>query len=112
MRAQVETAPNLSKIGADAVWKNEPTGYDGSGVVVADVDSGVNYEHADLVKRMWINVAEYADGDEMLSSADNNLVDEDRNQYWNDVLSSDFEKDTNNPADETEMGHGTHVAGL
>ena len=45
---------NVSHIQADDVWTyNGETGYTGAGVVVAVLDSGVNYNHNDLKNNMW-----------------------------------------------------------
>ncbi|RME06276.1 MAG: hypothetical protein D6803_06955, partial [Anaerolineae bacterium] len=38
--------PNIAHLGADQVWA---LGYDGSGIVVANIDTGVNYTHPALV---------------------------------------------------------------
>ena len=40
----------VDKIGAPAVWA---LGYDGEGIVVAVIDTGVNYNHIDLANNMW-----------------------------------------------------------
>jgi subtilisin family serine protease len=42
----------VSKIKAPMLWAN---GIDGNGVVVAVIDSGVNYRHDDLKARMWVS---------------------------------------------------------
>jgi len=38
------------QVNADQVWAQ---GYTGAGVIVAVVDSGVNYEHADVADHLW-----------------------------------------------------------
>lgn len=40
----------VDKIGAPSVWS---LGYNGEGVVVAVIDTGVNYNHVDLATHMW-----------------------------------------------------------
>ncbi|MBN2609511.1 MAG: S8 family peptidase [Candidatus Fermentibacteraceae bacterium] len=72
----------VSKIGAPDVWA---LGYNGSGVLVSVVDTGVNYNHLDLHNNMWHDTP---------------------NGYhygW------DFDDDDPDPMD--VHGHGTHCAG-
>jgi len=49
-RAIDDTTYNVLKVNANKVWK---LGYTGKGVVVAIIDTGVNYEHHDLRDHMW-----------------------------------------------------------
>ena len=77
-----EITPNITQVNADQVWD---LGYTGQGVVVAVVDSGVNYNHLDLADHLW-------DGG----------IDFPHHGY--DVVNDD-----NDPMD--DKGHGTHCAG-
>ena len=77
-----ETTPNITKVKADQVWE---LGYTGAGVVVAVVDSGVNYNHLDLANHLW-------DGGEEFPHHGYDIVNDD-----------------NDPMD--DKGHGTHCAG-
>jgi subtilisin family serine protease len=70
-----------------------------SDVVVAVVDSGVDYAHPDLENNIWSNPGEVAGDGE----------DNDGNGYIDDVRGFDFVDSDNDPYDEN--GHGTHVAG-
>ncbi len=100
----------VTQIRADQVWALTPTAYDGTGVTVAILDTGVDYSHADLAGRMWVNAAEDVNGDGRFTAADNNGVDDDGNGFVDDVIGWNFSGvGTNDPADVN--GHGTHVAG-
>ncbi|MGE5398465.1 MAG: S8 family serine peptidase [Chitinophagales bacterium] len=68
-------------------------------VVVAVVDTGVDYTHPELAANIWNNVDEIAgDG-----------LDNDNNGYIDDVRGWDFVNDDNDPMDENN--HGTHCSG-
>ena len=78
---------HVSQVHANDVWAyNGASGYDGTGVVVAIIDTGVNYNHVDLSDHMW------------------NGGDEHPNHGY------DFYSKDNDPMD--EYGHGTHCAGI
>lgn len=88
----------LAKIHAPEAWE---TCRGGNEVVVAIIDTGVDYKHRDLQGNLWVNDAEL-DGD-----AD---VDDDGNGYVDDIHGYDFANDTSDPMD--DHGHGTHCAGI
>jgi subtilisin family serine protease len=73
-------------------------------VVVAVIDSGVDYDHEDLFPNMWQNPGEVPGNDE----------DDDGNGYADDIYGYDFASDNfgNNDSDPMDIEtHGSHVAG-
>lgn len=106
----------LEQIHAYDAWgtlNNDP----GKDVVVAVIDTGVNYSHGDLKKNMWVNDKE-ANGIPG--------YDDDGNGVADDVYGANFTNENSrfpsenrialsgegNPKDTDPSGHGTHVAGI
>ncbi len=69
-------------------------------VVIAVIDSGVKWDHEDLVGNIWSNPGE----------TPGNGMDDDGNTYIDDIRGWDFVDGDNDPMDYN--GHGTHVAGI
>ena len=73
---------NITQVNANDVWAE---GYTGEGVIVAVIDTGVNYNHVDLADHLWDGGSEFP------------------NHGW------DFINYDNDPMDDDS--HGTHCAG-
>jgi len=69
-------------------------------IIVAVVDTGIDYTHPGLINNLWINEDEIP----------NNKIDDDKNGFVDDIIGWDFVYDTPLPFD--AHGHGTHVSGL
>ena len=71
-----------------------------SNVLVAIIDTGIDYFHPDLEENLWTNSKEIP----------GNGIDDDHNGYIDDVHGYDFVSGDGDPSD--DHGHGTHVAGI
>ncbi|EHR69450.1 CARDB domain-containing protein,subtilase family protease [Burkholderiales bacterium JOSHI_001] len=84
-------------IKAPAAW-DRSTG--SANVVVVVLDSGIDYNHPDLVGNVWTNAVEVA----------GNNLDDDSNGYVDDIHGYNPVDGNGDPVD--VYGHGTHMAGI
>ena len=116
-------APPAATTGADPLYNNQWGMIDigvqnawklnaGKPIVVAVIDTGVDYTHEDLAANMWRNEKEIPD----------NGIDDDKNGYIDDIVGWDMVSNDNKPYDLASTnvgdlfngknpGHGTHCAG-
>jgi subtilisin family serine protease len=88
---------NLIDVGADKAW-NYTQGR--PNIVVAVIDSGIDFSHPDLSNQSWKNQGEKPE----------NGIDDDGNGYVDDVVGWDFRDNDNDPSPGHK--HGTFVAGI
>jgi subtilisin family serine protease len=69
-------------------------------VVVAVIDTGIDYNHEDLSANVWKNIAD----------CNSNGIDDDGNGYIDDCFGIDTINGDSDPIDDAD--HGTHVAGI
>ncbi|MBN1465404.1 S8 family serine peptidase [candidate division KSB1 bacterium] len=109
----------LQTIGAEEAWEKETGAKE---VVVAVIDTGIDYEHPDIVNNLWLNSGEDANGNGRVDESDFNGIDDDGNGFIDDIRGWDFTDAPNYPdggdyldRDDDPMdehGHGTGVAGI
>ena len=101
-------------------------------ILLASIDTGVDWDHPDLRDNIWNNLGEDADGDGVtiiqqggswiFDPGDQNAIDDDGNGYIDDFIGWDSSgysgSEDNNPIPPSGVSnggtwaHGTHVAGL
>jgi subtilisin family serine protease len=88
---------DVNGLEASAITLGDPN------LVVAVIDTGVDFSHPDLAGRQWVNPGESGGGKET------NGVDDDGNGFVDDVNGADTANNDGNPFDDNS--HGTHVSG-
>jgi thermitase len=86
------------RIGAQTAWE---TMAGDPNVVIAIVDTGVDYNHSELAPNLWTNPVE---------AAGVTGEDDDGNGHIDDLHGWDYVNNDSDPMD--DMWHGTHVAGI
>lgn len=86
----------LNLIEAPAAWASTQGSNE---VVVAVIDTGIDWDHPDLAANIWTNPGEIA----------GNGIDDDNNGFVDDIRGWNFVDNNLNPNDAD--GHGTHVSG-
>ena len=88
-------------------------------IVVAIIDTGVDYTHPDLIDSIWKNQKEMGAWSPLRSTSTDrggcrdkscNGIDDDNNGFVDDVVGWDFVHDVPAPFD--THGHGTHISGI
>lgn len=87
----------LFEVGAPQAWnytQGDPE------IVLAVIDSGIDFTHPDLENQSWVNLDEIPE----------NGIDDDRNGFIDDIIGWDFRGSDNNPS--PGHPHGTFIAGI
>ncbi|MGB9664035.1 MAG: S8 family serine peptidase, partial [Ignavibacteria bacterium] len=105
---------NLTKIGMPEAWtiaKGNPS------VILGIIDTGVKFDHPDLVDNLWVNPVEDRNGNgradfSPIPQGDLDGLDNDGNGKTDDLVGWDFYYRDNYPEDLFLDGHGTKSAGV
>ncbi|MCK5077936.1 MAG: S8 family serine peptidase, partial [Calditrichia bacterium] len=111
--------------GADWLYANGYYEAAENKIPIAIIDTGVDYEHADLQGQFWVNNAEDLNNNNTIDEEDINGIDDDGNGVVDDVIGYDFTDAPDFPSagdylnedpfpmdDYGSSGHGTLAAGI
>jgi subtilisin family serine protease len=110
----------LTLINAPQVWA---AGDSGQGIIVGNLDSGTDWKHPDLVKNIWNNLGEDANGNGKtivpngsswsFDPGDINGIDDDGNGKIDDFIGWNFQYNNNDPGTPlADISHGTATSGI
>jgi subtilisin family serine protease len=89
--------PHIVALQAPSLWDK---GFEGSGILIGNIDSGADWQHPDLIERVWTNPGEIP----------GNNIDDDANGFIDDLHGWDFKSNSSNVS--STDPHGTQAAGL
>ncbi|GBD88355.1 major intracellular serine protease precursor [bacterium BMS3Abin03] len=108
----------LILINAPAVWA---AGDSGKGVLVANLDTGCDWDHPDLIHNIWNNLGEDSNGNNatviwngsawVFDPGDINGIDDDSNGKIDDFIGWDYSGNDNDPYNPSST-HGTKTSGI
>ncbi len=112
---------HLPQIFAEQAWDIHH-GEDGPEIVIAIIDNGVYWKHADLTENIWQNLGEDFDndgktlefigGEWVFDPDDINNFDDDGNGFIDDFIGWDVIENNNDPDHNSGENHGTHCSGI
>ena len=105
------------------LWTNKSKTPGDSSVLIGIVDTGCDYEHPDLKRSIFRNLGEDINGDNKITIADENNIDDDKNGYIDDFRGWDFvgTKSNTKPDNDVKpissgsdniLSHGTYCASI
>jgi subtilisin family serine protease len=115
----------LPQIFAEETWEIHKGENGTEEVIIAIIDTGVDWDHEDLVDNTWQNLGEDVDGDGktieyitgewVFDPDDENGIDDDENGFVDDFIGWNFHNSDNDPnpfPGTSSAAHGTYCAGL
>lgn len=120
--ALYDQCQHLPQIFAEDAWEIHKGEYGTEEIVIALIDTGVDWDHEDLGDNVWQNLGEDVDhdghtlerigGNWVFDPGDINNFDDDGNGMADDFIGWNFYTSGNDPNPEPGMWHGTHCAGI
>lgn len=105
LNLELSNESSVVRVGAPELWKKtQGINERGEAVIVAVIGTGIDYTNPDLRDSLWINQAEIGD------KTWNNGLDDDGNQYSDDLIGYDFFSGDGLPYD--WHGHDTYTASI